>query len=635
MKILACIMFKNEEEVLLRCIDSIKDLVDGYYLVDTKSTDSTVEKVNEYFEKRPEIPVYQSQLEFENFVDTKNKVLELANNLSDTYDYVMWMDADEYFTEEDSAKLKNIIHADVHNSMIVTYIQDYHGNVKSSIYERPRIWKNGQFFFNGPGVHEYITNSPDALILKDVYVYHSHKTINKTYNTDLYIKLMTDHLEQKNSKDTRALFYLTRTYFDRFFQDTSNESNYVAFKYYNNLYRFVIEENPDNIFLEEYWYSYYQEGLIQRTRGLFLLAETLFKKCIALIPRRLEAYTALAHTYKMNHNEKDAILLLEKILFVNEQFNYILFVEPLENIKICHLLFTLYWDNYKFQKSINLLLHIIEHPDYNAYNPDGSIKDSFNWFNNNTFKVYKYDINTFFDKIYYINLDRRNDRNETIKRGLIESGIYNIERVAGIDGNLFLDEFIVNRNIPVKRTVGYYGCFLSHLNVIKRAYNDNLNNVLILEDDVAIHSNLDFEFNKIMNYINHKQMQWDILYLGHVNYNGVYNISEEESKNWTINKIKNNSAIYSKNVWGCHAYALNRNAMKEIIDYYESNGHFYELDRVLAGALKDKLKYITVYPQLFVQRDTKSDTTNIDSIDNDHFVYAVNSNHSSRLNYII
>ena len=38
-----CMIVKNEEEVLARCLDSVKDLVDEINIVDTGSNDRTVE----------------------------------------------------------------------------------------------------------------------------------------------------------------------------------------------------------------------------------------------------------------------------------------------------------------------------------------------------------------------------------------------------------------------------------------------------------------------------------------------------------------------------------------------------------------------------------------------------------------
>ena len=48
MKFALILMIKNEEKILKRCLDAIKDLVDCYCIFDTGSTDNTVEIAKEY-----------------------------------------------------------------------------------------------------------------------------------------------------------------------------------------------------------------------------------------------------------------------------------------------------------------------------------------------------------------------------------------------------------------------------------------------------------------------------------------------------------------------------------------------------------------------------------------------------------
>ncbi|MCY9270040.1 glycosyltransferase, partial [Bacillus licheniformis] len=42
---------KNEEEVLARCLDTVKDIVDEINIVDTGSTDKTVEIAKRYTDR--------------------------------------------------------------------------------------------------------------------------------------------------------------------------------------------------------------------------------------------------------------------------------------------------------------------------------------------------------------------------------------------------------------------------------------------------------------------------------------------------------------------------------------------------------------------------------------------------------
>jgi glycosyl transferase family 25 len=72
------------------------------------------------------------------------------------------------------------------------------------------------------------------------------------------------------------------------------------------------------------------------------------------------------------------------------------------------------------------------------------------------------------DKIFYINLDKRDDRKTEIENELKNYDLYDkVERIAAF-------------HTPGK---GILGCTMSHLHAIKMAKERNYSNVLILEDD--------------------------------------------------------------------------------------------------------------------------------------------------------
>ncbi|TCP19985.1 glycosyl transferase family 2 [Scopulibacillus darangshiensis] len=50
-KISLCMIVKNEEAVICRCLDSVKDLVDEINIVDTGSTDRTKEIIKQYTDR--------------------------------------------------------------------------------------------------------------------------------------------------------------------------------------------------------------------------------------------------------------------------------------------------------------------------------------------------------------------------------------------------------------------------------------------------------------------------------------------------------------------------------------------------------------------------------------------------------
>ncbi|RJE85702.1 glycosyltransferase [Paenibacillus sp. 1011MAR3C5] len=80
---------KNEESVLKRCLDSVKDIVDEIVIVDTGSTDQTIEMAQAYGAS-----IYHYEWNH-HFADARNFALERS-----TGDWNLVLDADEYIANE-------------------------------------------------------------------------------------------------------------------------------------------------------------------------------------------------------------------------------------------------------------------------------------------------------------------------------------------------------------------------------------------------------------------------------------------------------------------------------------------------------------------------------------------------------
>jgi GR25 family glycosyltransferase involved in LPS biosynthesis len=109
----------------------------------------------------------------------------------------------------------------------------------------------------------------------------------------------------------------------------------------------------------------------------------------------------------------------------------------------------------------------------------------------------------YFDRIYVINLDRRPDRYETFKKEISKYGIENVERFSAIDGVT-----LMSNNIPLLS--GELGILETHLEIIKKCREDNLQNVLIMEDDVYFTD----EILKIDEYMSSTPKDWEFIYFG-------------------------------------------------------------------------------------------------------------------------
>ena len=79
-----CMIVKDEEEVLERCLEGVRGIADEIILVDTGSADRTVEIAGNYTDRIYEIPWE------DDFSAARNYGLEKA-----TKEYCMWLDADD------------------------------------------------------------------------------------------------------------------------------------------------------------------------------------------------------------------------------------------------------------------------------------------------------------------------------------------------------------------------------------------------------------------------------------------------------------------------------------------------------------------------------------------------------------
>jgi len=111
-------------------------------------------------------------------------------------------------------------------------------------------------------------------------------------------------------------------------------------------------------------------------------------------------------------------------------------------------------------------------------------------------------LNNYFDKIFCINLDRRQDRwaqciTEFDKHKLC------VERFAAVDGNTM--------RANGKLTTGEMGCCMSHVGVLKLMIENRWNKILVLEDDISFLENLNEFWETNQKFI---PETWNMLYLG-------------------------------------------------------------------------------------------------------------------------
>ena len=210
-RISACLIVKNEEAVLEKCLASLQGIVDEIIVVDTGSTDRTMEiarrfgAVEGYFEW------------IKDFSAARNHALSLASG-----EWALWIDADEQLDPSCLAEFEKAVcrpHIGGFSIEIVNYL-DESGTVTEFVHSPTRLFRRIDGVAFSEPIHEQITPSlialglpwtplPAARIHHDGYreeLVKSKDKVNRTLE-------MLEKAVAANPNDPFQLFNLANTQF--------------------------------------------------------------------------------------------------------------------------------------------------------------------------------------------------------------------------------------------------------------------------------------------------------------------------------------------------------------------------------------------------------------------------------------
>lgn len=258
-KLILTQIMKNESHVANRMLDSIKPIVDGICIIDTGSTDNSIEVVKKWGEDN-NVETYVFERPFDDYEKSRNFSIQkareifLSKNDNNIY-YGFWLDFDEQIVINDKFN-KNGINKDLY--MFNTFI----GKMKYTRNELYRLDK--PFKFYGP-IHEFIVcddkNITSGLFdglhvnvsmdgsswqgdVSDKYLSHSH-TLEKYIN--------------KDRSDPRWIFYCAQSYHDSA-TSKNKEENEERLRRSLKYYKERTQRNDG--YYEEIFYSQYRIGTI-------------------------------------------------------------------------------------------------------------------------------------------------------------------------------------------------------------------------------------------------------------------------------------------------------------------------------------------------------------------------------------
>lgn len=176
MKLSCCMIVKNEAERLPKCLDTVQNLIDEIIILDTGSTDNTIEIAQKKGAK-----VYTAVWE-NDFAKARNQALEYV-----TGDWVLVLDADEHFVSTKAEKVKQLILQK--DALVINLVRQEVGAVQSPYSLVSRLFRNHpKIKFSRP-YHALIDDSVIQLIstqnhwkvitLPEVAILHDGYDVNR------------------------------------------------------------------------------------------------------------------------------------------------------------------------------------------------------------------------------------------------------------------------------------------------------------------------------------------------------------------------------------------------------------------------------------------------------------------------
>ena len=196
-KLSQCMIVKNEEKNIEKALGWAKPVAYEQIVVDTGSTDKTVELAEQMGAK-----VFYFEW-INDFGAAKNYAIEQA-----TGDWIAFLDADEYFSPEDAEKLMvqlSEIKESTETGKNITvlrmpWVQLNDQNEAFAVYEQSRVFRNiPEIRYKGK-IHESLTGCGEIVKIEDISIIHTgyaSGAFEETSKLDRNIQLLRTELVEK------------------------------------------------------------------------------------------------------------------------------------------------------------------------------------------------------------------------------------------------------------------------------------------------------------------------------------------------------------------------------------------------------------------------------------------------------
>lgn len=209
MTIALATMVKNESDVIVRMLTSVRLLVDSVIMLDTGSTDDTIAKAQAWC-KGYGLPFHLIEYPFDNFGDSRTRLLAFAKGKAD---WIFMLDADwtielqagqnDFSGNWDSIKT-TLSESEASSHSVV------HGDTVA--YWQPHFLRGDQDWNYVGAAHEYLARTEQSIKLYGLRVVgHACDPAARLARTHRNLKLLLTSFAE-DPKNPRTIFYLARTY---------------------------------------------------------------------------------------------------------------------------------------------------------------------------------------------------------------------------------------------------------------------------------------------------------------------------------------------------------------------------------------------------------------------------------------
>lgn len=198
-----CMIVKDEEKNLDKCLENSQIFADEIIIVDTGSQDKTKEIAKSFTDK---------VFEFD-WIDDFSKARNFSFDKA-TSEYIIWLDGDDFMTKESAEKIREWKEGQDESDVVMCpYVASYEEDLTPTFeYLRERIVKNKKELRWHDPVHEVIIPSGKITTMNDIKIYHAPK--KETYsdrNLNIYKKII---FEGKELSPRQQFYFARELYFN-------------------------------------------------------------------------------------------------------------------------------------------------------------------------------------------------------------------------------------------------------------------------------------------------------------------------------------------------------------------------------------------------------------------------------------